>query len=232
MAKLPNGLSAARNALAGRTDYLERLVTVVFLRQLLDEDTPTIAGHDPRSLLTPRVRWAFICADGNRAVWLDALAQRINDHLGEELLVTGWERLPAGETQRAMDGVTRWRPPTSMIGGDMLGAMLEAVRGDKAALGAFYTPYNVSLAVAVMTSPAPGESVCDPCCGSGRMLLAALEACREAHGPGARPELFGVDVDGQAVRVCKLNLFLAGYGCAEVHTADSITGKKLHRAAG
>lgn len=63
----------------------------------------------------------------------------------------------------------------------------------------------------MILQPSPGESILDPCCGSGGMLLAALEAVRKEHGPEAGLEVHGVDIDAAAVRLAKLNLTLAGF---------------------
>jgi methylase of polypeptide subunit release factors len=227
---IPSGLNEMWQALAGFGDALERATTLVFLRQLLDRSMPTLAGYDPRALVAPAPSWDLIVADGNWACWLDALAERLNELLAEPLLTGGWEQAPAGATKQALDAVTRWKPQPYLTGGDVLGELLQQLRPGKAAHGAFYTPYNVTLAMAMITDPHPGERVCDPACGSGRMLLASLQACRERHG--GEPALFGVDIDADAVRVCKLNLVLAGYGAAHVEQADSANGQRLLKTAG
>lgn len=208
--KPPSGLGQMWRTLAGRDDRLGAAITLVFLRQLLDPEMPTLAGNDPRTVLYPTPPWQVIVGDGNRAGWLDALADRLNELLGEPLLIGGWEAAGSDLTRRVVEAISRWQPRALPAGGDLLGDLLERFRSGNAARGAFYTPYNVAYAMALMTDPPPGERVCDPCCGSGRMLLAALQVCRENHA-GAIPILVGVDSDPDAVRVCKLNLLLAGY---------------------
>ena len=229
--KLPTGLSQLWQALAPSGDAMDRAITLIFLRQLLDPTMPTIAGQDPRRVVSMAPPWNLVAADGNRACWLDALAERVNELLREPLLTAGWETKPPSLTEQAVAGVTAWATEPAITGGDTLGAALELLRPGKAAHGAFYTPYTVCYAMAKITEPQPGESVCDPACGSGRMLLAALHACREAHD-GGEPVLYGVDIDPDAVRVCKLNLILAGYGMAKVEQAESPAGKKMLSAAG
>lgn len=225
---IPSGLNEMWQALSASGDGLDRAITLVFLRQLLDRSMPTLAGYDPRALVAPAPSWELIVADGNRACWLDALAERLNELLGERLLTGGWEQAPAGATQQALEAVTRWKPQAT--GGDVLGELLQQLRPGKAAHGAFYTPYHLTLALAMITDPHPAERVCDPACGSGRMLLASLQTCRERHG--GEPALSGVDIDADAVRVCKLNLVLAGYGAAHIEAADSANGQRLLKAAG
>src|SRR5207302_7001563 len=98
-----------------------------------------------------------------------------------------------------------------------LGEISQRVRSDaaKGPRGEFYTPYNVSLMMAQMTGIQPGMTVLDPACGSGRMLLAALEACRAEHGVDAVPEVFGIDISPDACRLTRMNLVLAGIAPGE-----------------
>jgi len=227
--KLPSGLDQLWQALAPFTDALDKAITLVFLRQLLDPEMPTLAGYDPRTRVAPKPPWALIVADGNRACWLEALVDRLNDLLGETLLTGGWESAPAGTVAQMVMAISKWKPAPHSGGGDVLGELLERVRPEKTARGAFYTPYHISFAMAKMVEPQPGESVCDPACGSGRMLLAALQACREAHN-GGEPVLYGMDIDADAVRVSKLNLWLAGYGTAAIAHPDSALGKRIREA--
>lgn len=207
---LPTGLAGAMNALGNYGDSRradERIVTLLWLRILTDPLAPLIGGYDPRTILDPPLTWEEMRQA--EPVLLDVLCGRLNEVMGEALLETGWtDDLPPEAVKKALHEVGRWVMPA----GDPLGAatMLLMSAGSKSAKGAFYTPYEVSLLMAMVTGPKPGESVCDPACGSGGMLLAALEAVRTAHGPQAMLQVFGQDIDPAAVRICKLNLALAG----------------------
>ncbi len=66
--------------------------------------------------------------------------------------------------------------------------------------GQFLTPETVCDLIARMTGPG-GRFVHDPCCGSGRMLLAAADVDR------AR-EFIGQDIDLRCVRITAINLAL------------------------
>lgn len=66
--------------------------------------------------------------------------------------------------------------------------------------GQFLTPENVCEMMAKMTGPG-GRHVFDPCCGSGRMLLAAANVDRHR-------EFIGQDVDLRCVRITAINLAL------------------------
>ncbi len=208
--KLPKGLDSMWSALASSSKRLEHAMTLVFVRQLFDPTAPLVAGNDPRELVSDAPSWRDLRNGPHLGEALDAIAERINELTDDRSLESGFAQLPAHTVKEAVDGVSTWEVEPYLTGGDMLGEMLQQIRGGGARNDQFYTPYNVSYMMAVMLCPQPGESVIDPACGSGRMLLAKLHACRERCG--GEPELFGQDLDGYAVRACKLNLILAGYG--------------------
>jgi hypothetical protein len=82
--------------------------------------------------------------------------------------------------------------------------------------GQFLTPETVCDLIACMTRPG-GRFVYDPCCGSGRMLLAAADVDR------AR-EFIGQDIDLRCVRITAINLALRNlYGY--VLWGDSLAGQ-------
>jgi hypothetical protein len=208
--KLPTGLATLWSALAGSTKRLDLAISLVFLRQLLDPTAPHVAGHNPRTIVSEAPEWAQIADDPDLPVILDAAAARVNELIGEPLLETGFAAISPHAVKEAFNGASRWKVEEYICGGDMLGELLQLVRSPGAGKGAFYTPFNISYAMALMVGVVPGEEVNDPACGAGRMLLAALKACRERHD-GGEPLLSGMDIDPDAVRVCKLNLLLAGY---------------------
>jgi hypothetical protein len=69
--------------------------------------------------------------------------------------------------------------------------------------GQFLTPEEICRMLAQMTidEQQADETVCDPCCGSGRMLLAYAEQKRPR-------ELIGQDVDLRCVKMTSINLAL------------------------
>jgi type I restriction-modification system DNA methylase subunit len=215
--KLPSGLETLWSALAGSTKRLDLAISLVFLRQLLDPTAPYVAGHDPRTIVSDAPDWAQIADDSDLPEILDAAAARVNELIGEPLLETGFAAVRPHAVKEAFRGVSKWKVEECRCGGDMLGELLQLVRSHGAGKGAFYTPFNLSYAMALMVGVVPGEKVNDPACGSGRMLLAALQACREHHN-GGEPLLSGMDIDADAIRACKLNLLLAGYR----HPTDAV----------
>ncbi|MBI4945963.1 MAG: SAM-dependent DNA methyltransferase [Bacteroidetes bacterium] len=103
-------------------------------------------------------------------------------------------------------------------GNDLLGEFFqqELTNGRN---GQFFTPFHVCSMMAEMTLDEQEESrsmkICDPTCGSGRMLLAYGK--RSKH-PNC---YYGIDVDPVCVKMTAINLFLNGLG-GEVACADAL----------
>lgn len=68
--------------------------------------------------------------------------------------------------------------------------------------GQFFTPDCICEFMSAILSP-EGEHICDPCCGSGRLLLKGLQRSRENK---LDPTIYGGDLDNRAVRMTLLNL--------------------------
>jgi len=79
----------------------------------------------------------------------------------------------------------------------------------------YYTPWNVAYMMAQIINPQPHETVCDPCVGSGIMLLAARCIIHENHGwlESSRygRNLYGMDISNRAVKMAKINFYLTDY---------------------
>lgn len=68
--------------------------------------------------------------------------------------------------------------------------------------GQFFTPEPICRLMAEIVKPV-GCSINDPCCGSGRTLLAGLECSRK---DGVEPEIYGNDISYTAAQMCLMNL--------------------------
>ena len=81
--------------------------------------------------------------------------------------------------------------------------------------GEFFTPWNVAYMMAEMLDPKPTETVCDPSCGSGVMLLATRCVIHKKYGWLASSRygrnLYGVDINDKMVKMTKINLYLTDY---------------------
>ena len=88
--------------------------------------------------------------------------------------------------------------------------------------GEFYTPPEVSTLLAKLVNPQPGNTICDPACGSGSLLI------RVAKEVGSENfQLYGQEVNGQTWALCRMNMFLHGMDSARIEWCNTLTGPKL-----
>lgn len=88
--------------------------------------------------------------------------------------------------------------------------------------GEFYTPHAVSRLVAKLAAPKPGETICDPACGSGGLLI---EAAREVGNSDFA--LFGMEVNGSTWALARMNMFLHGADSARIEWCDTLNSPAL-----
>ena len=69
--------------------------------------------------------------------------------------------------------------------------------------GEFYTPPEVSLLLAELLDPQPGERICDPACGSGSLLI----KCAQQVGSGDYA-VYGQEANGATWALAMMNTFL------------------------
>jgi len=102
---------------------------------------------------------------------------------------------------------------------DILGELYMQLELNNHWRGQFFTPYNVCLMMAKMLSGNPaGEiekkgftTVCDPCCGSGAMLIASAQSYYEQNVNYQSDVLFvAQDIDPVVARMCYVQLALTG----------------------
>lgn len=105
---------------------------------------------------------------------------------------------------------------------DYLGEFYMQSNTSNAKLGQFFTPYHVSKLCAkatitkedVLRKAADGGilTINDPCCGSGGMLLAALDVIGNDYGINYADKVFIScgDIDRRCVHMCYIQLSLAG----------------------
>lgn len=96
--------------------------------------------------------------------------------------------------------------------------------GQKA--GEYYTPPEVSELLAELLDPKPGESISDPACGSGSLLMKCGRKVREHHN-SKQYELYGQEAIGSTWALAKMNFFLHGEDNHKVEWGDTLRNPKL-----
>ncbi|HHP5355568.1 type I restriction-modification system subunit M [Aeromonas veronii] len=96
--------------------------------------------------------------------------------------------------------------------------------GQKA--GEFYTPPEVSDLMAELLEPIPGDTICDPACGSGSLLMKCGRKVVANHGE-KHYALYGQEAIGSTWSLAKMNMFLHGEDNHKIEWGDTIRNPKL-----
>ena len=123
--------------------------------------------------------------------------------------------------------------PSHLSNRDVIGDVYEyliekfaAGAGKKA--GEFYTPKEVSILLAKLVDPQPGDKICDPACGSGSLLIRTAREIHEKDGsPSRNFSLFGQESNGSTWALSRMNMFLHEMDSARIEWCDTITNPRL-----
>ena len=90
--------------------------------------------------------------------------------------------------------------------------------------GEFYTPRTVVRLMIDMLDPSAGETIYDPACGTGGMLLAAVQHVQETHGDIKLlwGKLFGQEKNLTTSSIARMNLFLHGIEDFKIVRGDTL----------
>jgi type I restriction enzyme M protein len=90
--------------------------------------------------------------------------------------------------------------------------------------GEFYTPRPIVKLMVKILDPKEGESIYDPGCGTGGMLMEAIHHVRESHGDDRTlwGRLFGQEKNLTTSAIARMNLFLHGAADFQVVRGDTL----------
>ena len=110
--------------------------------------------------------------------------------------------------------------------GDAYEILLKKFADDsKAQAGEFYTPRSVVQLLIRILDPKPGESVYDPACGSGGMLIEAVHHMN--HSNLCCGKIFGQEKNVINAAIAKMNLFLHGAADFNIMQGDTLREPKI-----
>ncbi|MGO2457712.1 type I restriction-modification system subunit M [Vibrio casei] len=92
--------------------------------------------------------------------------------------------------------------------------------------GEFYTPPEVSDLLSIILEPQQGDSICDPACGSGSLLMKCGKQIQKNSG-SKQYALFGQEAIGSTWSLAKMNMFLHGEDNHRIEWGDTIRNPKL-----
>jgi type I restriction enzyme M protein len=188
-----------------------------------------------RFYLPPKARWPEIAlkTTGLGEYLTDAVrtAARENPRLGGVIDVTDFNATQAGQRildddrlQALVQKLGEYRLGLGDAEPDILGRAYEYLlrkfaEGQGQSAGEFYTPREIAVLMARILDPQPGETIYDPCCGSGGLLIKAhlrlMEKLAEkTNGSRRLPStvaplrLFGQEINPSTFAMARMNAFI------------------------
>ena len=114
-----------------------------------------------------------------------------------------------------------WSVMSADVKGDVYEGLLEKNAQDtKTGAGQYFTPRPLIRAMVDVINPQPGETICDPACGTGGFILAAHDYIvnqnknmTKADKKNLKDKTFkGWELVQSTARLCAMNLMLHGIG--------------------
>lgn len=143
------------------------------------------------------------------------------------------ERLPDGLMRRLLDHFNRMDLTNAAVPDDLMGRAYEylikkfADASNKKA-GEFYTPRPIVRLMVNILDPQPRESVYDPACGTGGMLLETVNHVRENGGEWRNVVVRGQEKNLTTAGIARMNLFLHGIEDFDVARDDTLREPRFH----
>lgn len=199
--------------------------------------------------------YRFVVPDGCR--WEDVLALHENVGAGVQLVfdrlqeanpetlagvfgTAQWANkavLPEERLTAVIDVFTSLKLDPDSVTHDVLGASYEYLlknfadeSGKKA--GEFFTPRAVVRLMVQLLDPTEGESIYDPACGSGGMLVESVNQVR-AHGHDPRTlRLYGQEVNATTAAIARMNLYLHDIETFSIKRGDTLRDPRFRAESG
>ena len=232
--------NALRDGGIGKSDYLEQLTYLLFLK-IADEYT-----KPPYSRvigIPQKCTWDTLRTKSGKELFdqYEYVLKTLAEQSGTlQQIYTGAQNEISNPAQLAkvisMVDSENWSSMSSDVKGDIYEDLLEKIAADtKSGAGQYFTPRALINAMVRCLRLEPGKTVADPCCGSGGFLLAAKAYIeREYHGKlnhiqkkFLKYQTFrGWEIVPSTYRLCLMNLFLHNIsdfeGTPPITRADSL----------
>ena len=243
VSKLWNYCNILRDDGLSYGDYVEQLTFLLFLKMADEQSKPPFnktsavpAGYDWPSLLAK---------DGDD---LDTHYRHTLEELGKKPGMLGLIfrkaqnkiQDPAKLRRLIVDLIDKeqWSSLSSDVKGDAYEGLLQKNAEDvKGGAGQYFTPRALIAAMVEAVAPQPGQTICDPACGTGGFLLAAHDYLVKHHTLDRAQKkklkngtFFGIELVDSVTRLCAMNMLLHGIGGESdtdlpVITKDALSGK-------
>lgn len=224
-------------------DYLEQLTFLLFLKMADEQSRPPWSKPSPipegfgwnvlRGLAGDDLETHYrhtLEELGRRGGMLGLIFRKAQNKIQD----------PAKLQRLIVDLIDReqWTSLSADVKGDAYEGLLQKNAEDvKGGAGQYFTPRALIAAMVECVAPRPGETICDPACGTGGFLLAAHDYLVKRHDLDRDQlralrsgTLHGVELVDGVTRLCAMNLLLHGIGSEDetnlpVTTRDALAAK-------
>ncbi len=224
--KLWNYCNVLRDDGMSYGDYVEQLTYLLFLKMADERSQPP---HNQASIVPAVYAWPSL---------LDKDGDELFDHYRHALEKLGQEKgtlgLIFGKAQNKFQdpaklrrvivdliGAETWTILGADVKGDAYEGLLEKNAQDTTSgAGQYFTPRALIAAMVDCMAPQPGETICDPACGTGGFLFTAHNYITAHNKSLTRDQLkhlkekafTGYELVQATARVCAMNMMLHGIG--------------------
>ncbi len=98
--------------------------------------------------------------------------------------------------------------------------------------GEFYTPRSVVHLLGLILDPHEGETIYDPACGTGGMLLECVHHLKENNEDSRTLQLFGQEKNLTSSSIARMNMFLHGIEDFQIARGDTLRNPAFFEADG
>ena len=232
VSKLWNYCNILRDDGLSYGDYVEQLTFLLFLKMADEQSKPPYLSEEKRrdaaSTVPAGYDWPSLLAkDGDD---LENHYRHVLDTLGKKPGMLGiifrkaQNKIqdPAKLRRLIVDLIDKeqWSSLSSDVKGDAYEGLLQKNAEDvKGGAGQYFTPRALIAAMVEAIAPQPGQTICDPACGTGGFLLAAHDFLakhyaldREQKKKLKSGTFYGIELVDSVTRLCAMNLLLHGIG--------------------
>lgn len=244
--KLWNYCNVLRDDGMSYGDYVEQLTYLLFLKMADERLKPP---YKQKSIVPKGYDWpSLLKKDG--AELFDHY-RHVLENLGKEKGLLGLIFMksqnkfqdPVKLRRLIVDliGKENWTVMSADVKGDAYEGLLEKNAQDtKTGAGQYFTPRPLIRAIVDVIDPKPGDTICDPACGTGGFILAAHDYLVNKYPNMTTPEkrqlkekkFRGWELVQSTARLCAMNLMLHGIGSDEnlpITVADSLAADPSSR---
>lgn len=217
-------------------DYVEQLTYLLFLKMADEQTKPPF---NKPSTIPEGLDWgSLLKKDGEE---LEKHYRQILEELGKEKGMLGVifrksqnKIQDPAKLKRLIELINAetWTGMDIDIKGEIYEGLLQKNAEDiKSGAGQYFTPRPLIKAMVEVIRPEPGQTICDPACGTGGFILACHDYITKHYSLDKEQKKFlkfntfkGKDIVDGVVRLCAMNLYLHGIGGDDcpIETGDSL----------